>query len=75
MTHTPTTVRIEVPARHSLVETINFTWRAINAHDDLVEALQAAVARIEVANKEGDPILSAWLPDARAALAKARGES
>jgi hypothetical protein len=32
-------------------------------------ALEAAVARVELANSEGNPILSAWLPDARAALA------
>jgi hypothetical protein len=33
-------------------------------------ALEAAVARVELANSEGNPILSAWLPDARAALGK-----
>lgn len=38
---------------------------------DLVESLQAAVGRVEIANKEGDPILSAWLPSARAALGRA----
>lgn len=52
-------------------ENAAFIVRACNAHDDLVAALQAAVARVEIANAEGDPIMSAWLPDARAALAKA----
>jgi hypothetical protein len=40
-------------------------------HADLLQALQAAVARVEIAAAEGDPILSAWLPSARAAIAKA----
>jgi hypothetical protein len=40
---------------------------------DLLEILKSAVARIEIANEEGDRILSAWLPDARAAIAKAEG--
>ncbi len=35
---------------------------------DLVDLLRAAVARIELANAEGDDILSAWLPDAKATL-------
>jgi hypothetical protein len=29
------------------------------------ELLEAAIARVEIANKEGNPILSAWLPDAK----------
>ena len=44
--------------------------RDVNA--DLLAALEWAVARIIVANHEGDPILSALLPDARAAIEKAR---
>ena len=40
---------------------------------DLLTVLRAAVARVELANREGDPILSAWLPDAQAAIAKAEG--
>jgi len=40
---------------------------------DLLEILKSAVARIEIANEEGDRILSAWLPDARAAISKAEG--
>ena len=35
---------------------------------DLQDLLRAAVARIELANAEGDDILSAWLPDARKSL-------
>jgi hypothetical protein len=41
---------------------------------DLLDTLKAAVARIELANKEGNPILSAWLPDAKAIIAKAEKE-
>ena len=42
----------------------------IAAAPDLFDLLQFAVARIELANSEGNPILSAWLPDATALLAK-----
>lgn len=45
--------------------------RLIAAAPDLLDALKAAVLRVELANAEGDPILSAWLPDAWAAIAKA----
>lgn len=37
----------------------------------LLAALKFAVERVKVANAEDDPILSAWLPDAHAAIAKA----
>ena len=43
------------------------------AAPDILDALRAAVARVELANREGNPILSAWLPGARAAIAKAEG--
>ena len=45
----------------------------IAAAPDLLATLRFAVARVEIANEQGDPILSAWLPDARAAIAKAEG--
>ena len=45
----------------------------IAAAPDLLEALEAAVARVQIANEEGDNILSAWLPDAISAIAKAKG--
>ena len=45
----------------------------ISAAPDLLSALEAAVARVQIANEEGDPILSAWLPDALSAIAKAKG--
>lgn len=45
----------------------------IVGHHDLVRALEQAVARAQTANLEGDAILSAWLPGALAALARARG--
>jgi len=46
---------------------------AVNSFDAMREALEQAIARIELANREGDPIMSAWLPDAKAALALAKG--
>ena len=36
---------------------------------NLVWALKEAIARVQIANEEGDPILSAWLPEARKAVA------
>jgi len=50
------------------------TAHLIAAAPDLLASLEAAVARVELANAEGDPILSAWLPDAQAALRRAKGE-
>jgi len=47
--------------------------RLIASAPDLLLLLKQAVARVEIANAEGNPILSAWLQDARAALAKAEG--
>lgn len=48
---------------------------ALSAHaaPAMLAALQMAVLRIELANSEGNPILSAWLPDALAAIAAATG--
>jgi hypothetical protein len=45
--------------------------RLIAAAPDMLAALQVAVSRVELANAEGNPILSAWLSDARAAIARA----
>lgn len=47
--------------------------RAVNSFDAMREALASAVARIELANVEGNPIMSAWLSDAKAALSLADG--
>jgi hypothetical protein len=49
--------------------------RLIAFAPDLLDLLEAAVARVQIANEEGDPILSAWLPDALSTLAKAKGEA
>ena len=38
--------------------------------EELEILLRAAAASVELANADGDPIMSAWLVDARAALAK-----
>jgi hypothetical protein len=46
----------------------------IAAAPDLLAVLQFAVGRVELANAEGNPILSAWLSDARAAIARATGK-
>ena len=45
----------------------------IAAAPDLLLQLQIAAKRIGLANAEGDPILSAWIDDARAAIDKAEG--
>ena len=45
--------------------------RLFAAASDMLAELGFAVKRIEIANTEGDPILSAWLPGARAAIKKA----
>ena len=45
----------------------------ISAAPDMLRALREAVARVEIANSEGDEILSGWLKDARAAIAMAEG--
>ena len=34
----------------------------------MLRALRAATHRVRIANDDGDPILSAWLPDAYAAI-------
>ena len=41
---------------------------------DLLLLLQEAVARIEIANAEGAPTLSAWLLGARTAIAACKGK-
>lgn len=42
---------------------------------DLLAQLKFAVARVKLANTEGDPILSAWLPGAEHAIAKSEGRA
>lgn len=49
--------------------------QAREAAPEMLAALKFAVARIRMANAEGDPILSAWLPGADAAIAKAEGRA
>jgi len=50
-----------------------FIVTACNCHEELLACLKLAVARIELANAEGNNIMSAWLPDAKAVIAKAEG--
>jgi hypothetical protein len=45
--------------------------RLQEAAPDLLSLLEAAVARVKLANADGNPILSAWLIDAEAAITKA----
>ena len=47
--------------------------RLIAAAPELLDLLEGAALRVQLANQEGDPILSAWLPGALAAIAKAKG--
>ncbi len=42
---------------------------------ELLPVLEAAISRVQLANEEGNPILSAWLPDALSTLRKAKGEA
>lgn len=56
--------------RHILANTIADLERVKAQRDELAALLLTAVRRLELSTKDGVPILSAWLPDARAALAK-----
>lgn len=49
--------------------------RLIASAPDLLDLLESAVARVQIANEEGNPILSAWLNDALSTLRKAKGEA
>jgi len=49
--------------------------RLIASALDLLDLLESAVARVQIANEEENPILSAWLPDALSTLRKAKGEA
>lgn len=61
-------------AREHASQALDHIEQAEEAFDAMREALEQAIARVELANREGHPILSAWLPDARAALALAKGD-
>ena len=39
-----------------------------NTADNLIQHLKAAIKRVKMANDAGDPVLSAWLPGAVAAV-------
>lgn len=41
---------------------------------EMLALLRTAVARVEIANKEGNPILSAWLPDAKKLIDRIDGK-
>ena len=47
------------------------TMNLMAAAPEMRDLLEAAILRVELANAGGDKILSAWLNDAKAALAKA----
>jgi len=49
--------------------------RLIASAPEMLDCLRAAIARVEVANAEGDAIISAWLLSARAIVAKAEGRN
>lgn len=48
--------------------------RLIAAAPELLELLERAVGRLEIAHRNGDSIMKEWVIDARAAVAKATGE-
>lgn len=43
------------------------------AAPEMLDLLKAAVARVKIANVEGNPILSGWLQDAEALITKVEG--
>lgn len=49
------------------------TGSLIAAAPELLAALKEAAGRVEISNREGKNILSAWLPEAKATIAKAEG--
>ena len=71
-------VRTDTPGKHAqagLDRNRDDIVRAVNAHDALVTYLRAAVERVQLAVDDGDcPMLAAWLPEAKAALALAKGD-
>ena len=48
--------------------------RMIAAAPELLELLERAVGRLEIAHRNGDSIMKEWVIDARTAIAKATGE-
>ena len=48
--------------------------RVIAAAPELLELLERAVGRLEIAHRNGDSIMKEWVIDARTAIAKATGE-
>ena len=48
--------------------------RLIAAAPELLELLERAVGRLEIAHRNGDSIMKEWVIDARAAILKATGE-
>lgn len=54
-------------------ENAEFIVKACNSHQNLIETLKAAILRVELENEEGNPIMSAWLPDAKSVLENAEG--
>jgi hypothetical protein len=50
----------------TILPTSETIMRAPN--QELLRHLRTAIKRVEIANAEGDPILSAWLPEAIAAV-------
>jgi hypothetical protein len=65
----------DIPNWPCAIEEMQANARLIAAAPDLLDLLEAAVTRVQIANEEGNPILSAWLPDALSTLRKAKGEA
>lgn len=49
--------------------------RLVTSAPELLDMLDRAVRRLEIAHANGDTIMREWIVDARAAIAKAGGES
>ncbi len=71
MMHSHAHVTTATDSPEPLTETEYAIAALIKEAPNLLDELKAAAARIELANSEGDPILSAWLPGAKAIIARA----
>ena len=52
----------------------HYARRLMAQRDELLDLLNRAVRRLEIAHANGDTIMREWIVDARAAIAKATGQ-
>jgi hypothetical protein len=68
--HSPVAWRVVVKVKPQEPAATTYRDRMIAAAGDMHLLLEQAVRRVELARKDGDKILSAWLPEAKRILAK-----